>query len=99
MAAIQEVLRGGIYLSPGVSSAIVHAYQARTESIPNTLTPREHHALKLVAEGKTTQEVAQLLGISAKTADSHRARIMTKLGIHNTAGLVRYAIRQGLIQP
>jgi DNA-binding CsgD family transcriptional regulator len=63
------------------------------------LTARERQVLQLVAEGKTTKEVAQLLGISAKTADSHRTRIMTKLGIHDTAGLVRYAIRRGLIQP
>jgi two-component system, NarL family, response regulator NreC len=52
----------------------------------------------LVAEGKTTKEMAQLLAISAKGIESHRARIMDKLSIHNTAGLVRYAIRHGLIQ-
>jgi two-component system response regulator NreC len=54
--------------------------------------------LQLVAEGKTTKQIAKLLGVSAKTAESHRARIMTKLEIHDTAGLVRYAIRQGVIQ-
>jgi DNA-binding CsgD family transcriptional regulator len=62
------------------------------------LTPRERQVLRFVAEGRTTKEVGVLLGISAKTADSHRTRLMTKLGIHDTAGLVRYAIRQGLIQ-
>jgi DNA-binding CsgD family transcriptional regulator len=55
--------------------------------------------LQLVAEGKTTKEVAAILGISVKTAESHRTRIMSKLNIHETAGLVRYAIRRGLIQP
>jgi DNA-binding NarL/FixJ family response regulator len=99
VGAIREVARGGIYLSPTVSSTIAHAYQAKTEALSNNLTSREREVLQLVAEGKTTKEVAQLLGISAKTADSHRTRIMTKLGIHDTAGLVRYAIRQGLIQP
>ena len=54
--------------------------------------------LQLVAEGKTTKEIAQVLGVGAKTAESHRTRIMRKLEIHDTAGLVRYAIRQGVIQ-
>jgi two-component system, NarL family, response regulator NreC len=98
--AIQEVVRGAIYLSPDVSSAIAQAYQAKgNDSLSSTLTVRERQVLQLVAEGKTTKVVAQLLGISVKTADSHRTRIMAKLGIHETAGLVRYAIRQGLIQP
>lgn len=99
VGAIQEVVRGGTYLSPGVSEAIAQAYLARNEVFSNHLTSRQRQVLQLVAEGKTTKEVAQLLGISAKTADSHRARIMTKLGIHDTSGLVRYAIRKGLIQP
>ncbi len=99
VGAIREVMRGGIYLSPDVSSAIVHAYQATDGPRSNNLTSRERQVLQLVAEGKTTKEVAQLLGISAKTADSHRARIMIKLDIHDTAGLVRYAIRQRLIEP
>jgi DNA-binding NarL/FixJ family response regulator len=99
VGAIMEVARGGIYLSPGVSQAIAQAYLGKTETLPDRLTARERQVLQFVAEGKTTKEVAQLLGISAKTADSHRTRIMTKLGIHDTAGLVRYAIRRGLIQP
>ena len=99
VGAIREVVRGGIYLSPDVSSAIAHAYQAKNETLINHLTARECQVLQLVAEGKTTKEVAQQLGISAKTADSHRTRIMTKLGIHDTAGLVRYAIRHGMIEP
>lgn len=98
VGAIEEVMRGGIYFSPGVSGAIVQAYQARHEATTNHLTARECQVLQLVAEGKTTKEVAQLLGISAKTADSHRSRIMSKLDIHDTAGLVRYAIRQGLVR-
>lgn len=99
VGAIREVVRGGIYLSPDVSLAIAHAYQAKNEALVNNLTVRERQVLQLVAEGKTTKELAQQLGISAKTADSHRTRIMTKLGIHDTAGLVRYAIRQGMIEP
>ena len=64
-----------------------------------SLTPRERQVLQMVAEGKTTKEIAQTLGLSVKTADSHRTRLMQKLEIHETAGLVRYAIRSGLVQP
>ena len=62
------------------------------------LTEELRHELQLVAEGKSTKEIAGLLEISFKTVESHRARIMDKLGLHETASLVRYAIRQGLIQ-
>ena len=97
--AIREVFRGMIYLSPGVSRAVVQAYLAKTDLPPDPLAPRERQVLQLVAEGKTTKEIAVLLGISVKTAESYRSRIMQKLDIHETAGLVRYAIRRGLIQP
>jgi two-component system response regulator NreC len=97
--AIQEVSRGRVYLSPGVSRAVVEAYLARTELPPDPLSPREREVLQLVAEGKTTKEIAGVLGLSVKTAESHRTRIMEKLDIHGAAGLVRYAIRRGLISP
>ncbi len=97
--AIREVTRGSIYLSPGVSRAVVDAYRAKTDLPPDPLSPREREVLQLVAEGKTTKEVAAILGVSVKTAESHRTRIMEKLDIHETAGLVRYAIRRGVIQP
>ena len=97
--AIQEVARGNIYLSPGVSKAVVSAFLGKTGMPADPLTARERQVLQLIAEGKTTKEVAGLLGVSVKTAESHRARIMEKLEIHETAGLVRYAIRRGLIQP
>jgi len=97
--AIQEVSRGRVYLSPGVSRAVVEAYLGKTELPPDPLSPREREVLQLVAEGKTTKETARLLGVSVKTAENHRTRIMAKLDIHETAGLVRYAIRQGIIQP
>ncbi len=97
--AIHEVSRGLVYLSPVVSQAVVRAYLAKTELPPDPLSPREREVLQLVAEGKTTKEIAQALGVSVKTAESHRGRLMEKLDIHDTAGLVRYAIRRGLIQP
>ncbi|PYM70249.1 MAG: DNA-binding response regulator [Candidatus Rokuibacteriota bacterium] len=96
--AIHEVLRGMMYLSPGVSEAVVQAYLAKSEMPADPLTSREREVLQLVAEGKSTKEVAGLLGISFKTAESHRTRILKKLNLHETAGLVRYAVRRGLIQ-
>lgn len=97
--AIHEVSRGQIYLSPGVSRAVVEAYLAKTDLPVDPLTAQERRVLRLIAEGKRTKEIAGALEISVKTAESHRARIMVKLDIHETAGLVRYAIRQGVIDP
>ena len=96
--AIREVTRGAIYLSPGISRTVVEAYRNKSDLPPDPLSPREREVLQLVAEGRTTKEVAAVLGVSVKTAESHRTRIMSKLDIHETAGLVRYAIRRGLIQ-
>lgn len=98
ITAIREVLRGAVYLSPGISKTVVDAYMGRAELPPDPLTDRERQVLQLVAEGKTTKEIAEVLGLSVKTADSHRTRIMQKLEIHETASLVRYAIRRGFIK-
>jgi len=95
--AIREVCADRVYLSPSVSGAVVQAYLAGTALPYEPLTARERQVLQLVAEGKTTKEVAVILGISVKTAESHRTRIMEKLDIHSTAGLVHYAIRRGLV--
>ncbi len=97
--AIHEVSHGKVYLSPAISRTVVEAYRAKTELPSDPLTPREREVVQLVAEGKTTKEIAQLLGVSVKTAETHRSRLMGKLEIHDTAGLVRYAIRRGLVQP
>ena len=96
--AIGEVTQGRIYLSPSVSSAVVQAFLAGSTSPADPLTPREREVLQLVAEGRSTKEVAGILGVSVKTAETHRTRLMTKLDIHHTAGLVHYAIRRGLIR-
>jgi len=95
--AINEIVADGVYLSPSVSGAVVQAYLAGSPLIYEPLTARERQVLQLVAEGRTTKEVAAQLGVSVKTAESHRSRIMDKLDIHSTAGLVHYAIRRGLI--
>lgn len=97
--AIQQVCRGRVYLSPSVSRVVVEAFLNKTELPPEPLSPRERQVLQLIGEGKSTKQVAGLLGISFKTAESHRSRLMQKLDIHETASLVRYAIRRGLIQP
>lgn len=97
--ALQQVSRGEIYLSPGVSRAVVEAYRSKSERPSDPLSGRERQVLQLIAEGRSTKDVASLLGISVKTAESHRSRIMQKLDIHETASLVRYAVRRGLVQP
>jgi two-component system, NarL family, response regulator NreC len=75
----------------------MEAYQSKSEKSKNPLTSRERQVLQLVAEGKSTKDVASLLGISVKTAASHRPRLMQKLDIHETASLVLYAIRHGIV--
>jgi DNA-binding NarL/FixJ family response regulator len=96
--AIHQVCRGEVYLSPGVSRAVVEAFLSKSDLPSEPLSPRERQVLQLIGEGKSSKEIASLLGISVKTAESHRARLMQKLDIHEIAGLVRYAIRKGLIQ-
>jgi two-component system response regulator NreC len=99
VTAVLHVNRGEVYLSPKISKAVVEAYLAKKDLPDDPLTLRERQVLQLVGEGKSTKEIANVLCISAKTADTHRTKIMQKLDIHQTAGLVRYAIRRGLIQP
>ena len=96
--AIREVCAGGVYLSPSVSGAVVQAYLTKSDLPYDPLTDRERQVLQLVAEGKRTKEIALILGVTAKTAETHRVKVMEKLDIHSTAGLVRYAIRRGLIE-
>ena len=97
LRAIREVWEGGLYLGPRASQAVVDACMASYDQRGDRLTPREQQVVRLVAEGKATKGIAEELGISVKTAEFHRARIMEKLNIHTTAGLVRYAIREGMI--
>lgn len=99
LLAIRQVSRGQVYLSPGVSSAVMEAFRSMSEKSKNPLTLRERQVLQLIAEGKSTKDVASLLGISVKTAESHRTRLMQKLDIHETASLVLYAARHGIVQP
>ncbi len=97
--AIRDVTRGKLYVSPAISEVVVSAYRGQTRLPADLLTTREREVLQLVAEGKSTKMIAEILGIAQKTAESHRSHLMVKLGIHQVAGLVRYAVRRGLVQP
>lgn len=93
--AIRRVNRGEIYISPTTSKLLTESLC--TEWTSPELSDRERQVLLMIAEGKSSRQAATVLGISVKTASAHRARLMSKLGIYNTAGLVRYAIRRGLV--
>lgn len=97
--ALREVSHNRLYLSPGVAGTVVDAYLRKKEPSPDPLTPKERQVLQLVAEGNSTKSIARALGMAVKTAESHRNRIMRKLEMRNTAGLVRYAVRRGLVRP
>jgi len=96
--AIRAILRGEVYLCPTIAKVVADAYLERDKTAEDPLSGREREVLQLIAEGKNTKEIGGILAVSAKTAESHRANIMQKLGIHEIAGLVRYAIREGLVQ-
>ena len=105
--AVASVARGETYLSPAASKHVIVDYVQRSagdtlssqdeRSPVERLTPRQREILQLIAEGHSTKEIAHTLNISVKTAETHRTQIMERLGIHDIAGLVRYAIRAGLI--
>ena len=99
LEALREVAGGELFLSPGLSREVAEAYLCAETGSASPLSPREREVLQLIAEGNSTKEVASTLCISYKTAESHRQHIMRKLEIHETASLVRYAIRSGLVQP
>jgi two-component system response regulator NreC len=97
--AIRSALQGETYLSPSISESVVRAALAKGSVAMDALTQREREVLQLIAEGKTNKEVSRQLGMSVKTVESHRRNVMAKLNIHETAGLVRHAIKIGLVQP
>jgi len=98
--AIRVVASGRMYLSHEIAHTVVETYvrntMAPTFSTLSALTPREREVLQLVAEGKSVKSIALMLGLSSKTIETHRSQIMKKLNIDTTAGLVKYAIREGL---
>jgi DNA-binding NarL/FixJ family response regulator len=100
--ALRTVARGQTWLSPAISKSVVDAL-ARGEKPPHgpfeILSPRQREILQLIAEGRSTKEIAQQLELSVKTVETHRTELMERLGIHGVAGLVRYAIRAGIVLP
>ncbi len=107
--AIRAVARGESYLTPVVSKSVIQDYRRRVgdeigkrvsvDSPHEKLTPRQREVLQLIDEGRTTQETARTLPVSIKTVETHRAQLMARLDLHDVAGLVRYAIRMGLVDP
>jgi DNA-binding NarL/FixJ family response regulator len=100
--AVRAVARGETYFSPSVSKRILDEYVHRSGGAADpldALTPRQREILQLVAEGHTSRAIAHRLTLSLKTVESHRAQIMERLRVHDLAGLVRFAIRVGLVAP
>lgn len=98
--ALESVSRGEVYLTPKISKHVVHELLREGEEPEDPLgglTGRQREILQLIAEGQTTRQIAESLDVSIKTIETHRARIMERLDIHDVAGLVRFAIRAGLV--
>lgn len=98
--AVRSVARGETYLSPAVSKRVVDDYVSRTSGSPDplaALTPRQREILQLVAEGHTSKDIAQRLGLSYRTVEAHRNQVMKRLDVRDVTGLVRFAVRVGLI--
>lgn len=97
--AVRAVARGEVWLSSAISKEVVTAYaRAGKSSSLEDITGRQREILQLIAEGHSTKEIAQRLDLSVKTVEGHRTQLMERLGIHGISGLVRYAIRVGLVQ-
>ncbi len=98
ISAVRAVYKGESFLYPSAAAALIEDYRHQAELEPyDRLTAREREVLKLIAEGHTSREVANILFISLKTVQGHRAKIMEKLSIHNRTELIKYALRKGLV--
>jgi two-component system response regulator NreC len=98
LAAVRAVAEGNSYLSPEVAGAVLTDYRRHAVNPLDLLTPREREILQLIAEGKTNKDMAGHLNLSVYTIDGHRTRIMEKLGLHSIGELVRFAVRNGLVE-
>ena len=97
--ALHELALGKHFLSSGIADTVVEAWLRRQDDSDSLLTCRERQILQLVAEGNASKEIARILNLTIKTVESHRNRLMRKLDTTNIAGLVRHAVRQGVIRP
>jgi two-component system response regulator NreC len=98
VSAIRAVAKGESYLSPAVSNAVLDDYRRHVTNPIDLLTSREREVLQMLAEGKTNKEIAGVLNLSVYTVDAHRGRIMEKLNLHSINDLVRFAVRNGIIE-
>jgi DNA-binding NarL/FixJ family response regulator len=98
LSAVRSVASGQSYLSPAVSNAVLDDYRRHVTNPIDLLTTREREVLQMLAEGKTNKEIAGVLNLSVYTVDAHRGRIMEKLNLHSINDLVRFAVRNGLIE-
>jgi DNA-binding NarL/FixJ family response regulator len=98
-AALRAVQRGETYVSPSASRSLIERTIHPDRSDGEKLTPRQLQVLRLLAEGQSTKEIGFSLGISSKTVEVHRAQLIERLGIHDVPGLVRYAMRHGIVPP
>ena len=96
--AVRSVAGGESWLSPAVSNAVLDDYRRHVTNPIDLLTSREREVLQMLAEGKTNKEIAAVLNLSVYTVDAHRGRIMEKLNLHSINDLVRFAVRNGLIE-
>lgn len=99
VSCLKDTARGLIYLSPGLPRGVIESCLRRGERPVDALTSRERQVIGWVAQGRTSRDMARILGISPKTVEADRSRIMRKLNIRDTAGLVRFAVRHRLIEP
>lgn len=102
VAALREIRAGKTYLSPDIAERVVDAVvrpERGSGSPAASLSGREREVLQLISEGLSSKQIADSLGVSARTVEAHRGSVMRKLGIHKVAGLVRFAIREGLVGP
>jgi DNA-binding NarL/FixJ family response regulator len=100
VTAIQEALKGGTYVTPQIASELLGLWRRGAPvggEVSGELTPRQQEVLQLVAEGRSAKEIATILGISRRTAEFHKARLMESLGVKSMAELIQYAIRAGII--
>jgi two-component system, NarL family, response regulator NreC len=98
VTAIRAVAAGEGYISPSVSDAVLDDYRRHVTNPIDLLSSREREVLQMLAEGKTNKEIAAILNLSVYTVDAHRGRIMEKLNLHSINDLVRFAVRNGLIE-
>jgi DNA-binding NarL/FixJ family response regulator len=98
IAAVRAVAQGNSYLSPEIAGSVLKDYRKHATNPIDLLSSREREVLQLIAEGRTTKEIAASLNLSVYTVDGHRTRIMEKLGLHSVGELVRFAVRSGIVE-